>query len=303
LHIVRGVLSGTKRFLPYGLVAAGDGAIRLGACAVLFWTGASDPGSYGLGLTVAPLVALFALAPWHRFIKRGPTVAWTDLGRQVGFLVAGSLLSQVLVNLGPVAVRILARPAENEAAGRFLASLIIARVPLFLFFAVQAALLPKLAALASVGKFIEFRTTVSRLVGALIGVGLAGTGAAYLIGPYVVRTLFGPGYDLPAADLANLAAASSAFIVALALASALVALKGPALVAIAWLAGNIACVVVIALGSDLFTRVEIGFLVGATAAAASMAALLWTRLGSPAKLRAARGPELAATTPPVVIEP
>jgi O-antigen/teichoic acid export membrane protein len=303
LHLTRGVLSGTNRFLPYGLVAAGDGVARLGACALLFWTGVREPGLYGLGLTVAPLVALVALAPGRSSTKRGPSVTWSDLGEQVGFLMAGSLLSQFLVNLGPVAVRILAHEAENEAAGRFLASVIITRVPLFVFFAVQATLLPRLAALASLAKTTEFRATVRRLVLALVGVGVAGVGAAHVIGPFAVRTLFGPGYDLPARDMAMLAAGSAAFILALAMASALIALRAPALVALAWLAGDLAYIGVIALGSELFFRVEVGFLVGSVAAAAVMAVLLRARFNSPAKLVAALGRAAASTTPPVVIEP
>ncbi len=172
-----------------------------------------------------------------------------------------------------------------------------------MFFAVQAALLPKLAAQASLGRFQEFRSTIGRLVFALVVVGVVAVGGAFVIGGFIVRTLFGAAYELPSVDLALLAAAASFFILALAMASALIALKGPALAAAAWLAGNVAYVVVIALGSDLFVRVEVGFLIGSAISAVVMGMLLRLRLASPDKLLTARGPEVAATIPPVVIEP
>ena len=54
---------------------------------------------------------------------------------------------------------------------QFFTAVIIARIPLFLFQAVQAALLPKLSALASAGRFDEFRIGFRKLVAVVAGVG------------------------------------------------------------------------------------------------------------------------------------
>ena len=72
---------------------------------------------------------------------------------------------------GPVATKFVPPPdltklteAEKDAAGRFLPGLVIARIPLFLFQAVQAALLPKLSALAGAGLHGSFRKGLWRLL-------------------------------------------------------------------------------------------------------------------------------------------
>ena len=87
-----------------------------------------------------------------------------------------------LVNAGPIAVELLATAAEDDEAGRFLACLVIARVPLFLFQAVQAALLPRLSALASEGRTEELRQGLARLLevlGGLAAVGVVGRRGAW----------------------------------------------------------------------------------------------------------------------------
>ena len=62
----------------------------------------------------------------------------------------------MLINGGVIAVELLATPAQEAAAGIFLSGLLIARVPLFLFQAVLAGLLPKLSHLAGLDLFDEF---------------------------------------------------------------------------------------------------------------------------------------------------
>ena len=62
------------------------------------------------------------------------------------------MLAAALLNAGPLAANLLATPAEKPIVSAFDAGVIIARVPLFLFQAVQAALLPKLARLAAMGR-------------------------------------------------------------------------------------------------------------------------------------------------------
>ena len=71
-----------------------------------------------------------------------------------------------------------------------------------------------------------------------------------------------------------LAGATAAYMLAMTMAQALIALSGYARVAMGWLAGVVAFAVVTALGSDLLVRVETGLLAGAVVAAAAMAALL-----------------------------
>ena len=153
-------------------------------------------------------------------------------------------------------------------------------MPLLLFQAVQAALLPKLAGLASEGKHDDFRIGMRRLVGVVVVLCVSGTIAATLIGPWAGQKLFADKWDLGNRDMFLLTLAATAFILALTLAQGLIALKAYRQNAVAWIVGIVVFVVTVALGHDLILRNELGFLAGGAAAAVVMAALLFPRMRS-----------------------
>ena len=134
------------------------------------------------------------------------------------------MLSQSLVNAPTLLARVLDR--EDRIVGHVQAGLLVARVPLLLFAAVPAALLPALAGLAATGRFVEMRRRVvltSAGVGALMAVA---TVLAALVGPAVVRLLFGPSFDLPGSMLAALTGGTGLFMMASTAATAVLAV-GP----------------------------------------------------------------------------
>jgi O-antigen/teichoic acid export membrane protein len=179
-----------------------------------------------------------------------------------------------LVN-GPVLLmRHYATSAQDESISRFLAGLVIARVPLFLFQAVQAALLPRLSALASAGLFEEFQAGFRKLVAVVAGIGAVGVATAFAIGPFVVKTMFGADFDLGRRTLTMLATGSVLFMLAQAMAQAVIALGGHGRQALCWLVSVIVFFVVAAMGHDLFFRIELGMVAGSTTAVIGMAALV-----------------------------
>ncbi len=274
-HMARGALAGHGRFRPYGVALAAEGTLRLIGCAILAALGVATAGPYGIVLGCAPLLATaVALRGERDLALPGPEADHRELTRALGWLLAGSVLSQVLANAGPVAVKLLAADGERAVAGRFLAALIVARVPLFLFTAVLAPALPRLARLAADSDRRGFDAALRRLLVMVAALGVVGTFGALVAGPTVVRTLFGADFELPARHLATLAVGCSAYLLALTLGQALIAVSGHGRVAMSWLAGAIAFGIVTALGSDLVTRVEVGMLAGSAVAAAAMAALL-----------------------------
>jgi O-antigen/teichoic acid export membrane protein len=281
-YLVRGTLSGNGRFGPYGLMLGSEGVLRLAACAGLAVAGVSTAGPYGIVAGLAPFAAIaIALTGQRNLTDPGPQASWSELSGALGYLLAGSLLAQTLVNAGPIAVKFLAPAHEQAAAGRFLAGLVIARIPLFMFQAVQAALIPRLAGHAAAKRYRDFRSGLARLLVVVIGVGSLATLGAFLVGPWLVRFLFGPGFDLSRADLTYLAGASAVYMLALALAQALIAVSGHARVAVGWLVGVIGFALFVNFGSGLLLRVEQGFLGGAVAAAVAMALLMLGRLPKP----------------------
>lgn len=278
----RGTLSGNGRFAPYGVLLGTEGIFRLGAAVVLALIGVKTVGAYGMLVGVAPIVSLLVALPRQRgLVTPGPDAPWSELSAALGFLLIGSFLMQLLVNAGPIAVKLLATEAEDELAGRFLAGLVLTRVPLFLFQAVQAALLPKLAGLAASGRKADFRTGLRRLLIVVIAIGALAILGAFLVGPPLLRLLFSSEFRLGRRDLTMLATASAGFMLAQALSQALIALEGHARTALGWFVAIATFTVITALGNDLLLRVELGLVAGSAAAVATMTVLLLSRLHAP----------------------
>jgi O-antigen/teichoic acid export membrane protein len=293
-HLARGACSGQGRFRPYAVFLGADGAIRLGLCAALSIAGVDTPGWYGVAVGVAPLVAVvLALAPERGLVTPGPDASWGELSKALVILLVASVLSFTLVNAGPMAIDLLGSEDEQADAGRFLNGLIIARVPLFLFQAVQASLLPKLSTLAATGRYDDLRAGLRNLLAVTVGIGAVATAGAFAIGPEVVTILFGSEYELGHRTLGLLALSCAAYMLAVALAQAVIALGGHRLVAASWAVGVGAFVLVTAVAADeLFLRVELGLVVGAAVAAMAMSLSLVARLTSGAVVE--RGPLIEA---------
>ena len=196
----------------------------------------------------------------------------------LGSLLVASLATQFMFNGGTVVVQLLASPAEQRAAGTFLNGRVLAFVPLFLFQAVTAALLPRLSALHSRGSRADFQRTVRRLLLFVGGLGAVAIAGAFVLGPAVLRLVFGPAFLLSSRDLALLAASCTALMAAQALGQGLIARTDYRGVVAGWLGGVAAFFVVVVLVRPLLLRVELGLVVGGLAAAAVLAALqptLW----------------------------
>jgi O-antigen/teichoic acid export membrane protein len=279
-HLVRGVLAGGGRFDGYALYFGAEGALRVAIGVTLLLVGVATAGPYGLTVGLVPFVAVaIAISRQRHIVQPGPPSRTGELTASLGALLAGSLLTALLLNAGPLAIEILADPDESAEAGRFLAGLLIARVPLFLFQAVQAALLPKLALLASGQRWEEFSAALRKLLVAVGVLGVTATLVAWSIGPTVVRLTFGEAFVLGNRDLGLLALSSSVFMLAVALGQSLIALSSPARMAVGWAAGVVVFALVTALGDDLYLRVELGLVAGTTTVAMVLTSLLVVRLG------------------------
>jgi O-antigen/teichoic acid export membrane protein len=278
--ITRGTLSGNGRFRAYGLMHGSEGTVRIVACAVLFAIGLKSAGPYGFVLAAPPIFAVaISLRGERDLMLPGPEAPYSELSGALAWLLVGSVLAQLLSYASVFGVNLLAHTQhEKDLASHFITGLFVARVPLLLFQAVQAALLPKLAGLASEGKHDDFRVGMRRLVMVVIVLCVGGTAAATLIGPWAGQKLFADKWDLGNRDMFLLTLAATAFILALTLAQGLIALKAYRENAIAWIVGIIAFVAGVAAGNDLILRNELGFLAGSSAAAILMAALLFPRM-------------------------
>lgn len=302
-HLTRGCLSGTGRFKGYGTYLGADGFIRVLAAVVLLVVGVNTAGPFGIAIGMAGLLAVpVALLVQRPDLDEGPEAAFSEVSSALGLLLVASISAFAIMNIGPVLVHMLADASQDEAAGRFVNGVVIARIPLFLFQAVQASLLPKLSALAHSGHLGDFRSGLKRLLVAVAGLAVLGTVVGGLLGPFVVEIMFS-GADLGARTMGLLAAGAGLYMLAMGCAQALIALGGHRDQAIGWVVGLTTVLVTVMLASDdLFLRVEIGLLVGSAAAFVAMGGLLIRRLSAAGPLRVDSG-DLIDAMHDVPIEP
>ncbi|GGO18314.1 lipopolysaccharide biosynthesis protein [Micromonospora parathelypteridis] len=294
-HTTRGILSGLQLFPWYGTQLGIDGGLRIALVAVLGLNGVTNPVWYGAVLVVAPVAgAILTAPPVLRAIGGGAPVAWATLLRGLGLLTVSSLLSQVVVNIGVINVKVL-DPSDAATAGALLSALVLVRIPLFVFASLQASLLPGLATTASTGDLAGFHNLLRRALGIVSALGLTGAVLAVLLGPWLVQALFdAPG--LGHADFAWLAVATLAYLWAMVLGQALLALDRHRAQALAWAIGVAALVVATLAPVSTALRVELGYAIGSVVVAVVMAVLLRTRT---ARSTPTHAPPLEAVTPGV----
>jgi O-antigen/teichoic acid export membrane protein len=302
-HLTRGCMSGTGHFRGYGAYLGADGLIRVFGGAVCLVVGVNTAGPFGVAVGVAGLLAVpVALSIERPRLDEGPESAFGEVSRALGYLLAASLFAFAIMNIGPVLVKLLADESQAEAAGRFVKGVVIARIPLFLFQAVQASLLPKLSTLAHTGHLGDFRHGLKRLLVVTAGMALAGTVGGALIGPVVVEIMF-PDADLGARTMGLLAAGAGLYMLTLACAQAVIALGGHRDQALGWFLGFTTLMLTAWLSSDeLFLRVELGLLVGSAVAFVAMGAVLFRRLATSGPLAVDSG-DLIDALHDVPVEP
>ena len=169
--------------------------------------------------------------------------------------------------LHPLAAKALSHAGQSTLVSDFNYGVLVTRVPLFMFQAVQAALLPKLARLAAAGLMVEFRAGFRKLMIIVAGVAVIGTAGAFAVGPPILDLVFKA--HLGRNDLTLLALAAGMYMIAMALAQAVIALHGHAKVAVSWTIGLAAFASALALHGSLLPRVE--WALTAAAAAATVA--------------------------------
>ena len=284
-HLARGICSGSGRFVDYGIVMGFDGATRIIGCIALWVIGVEVVGAYAMVVAAAPLLGVaIVLSRGALRTDDGPPASWAEITPNLGWLLGGSVLAAALVNAAPIGVDILADSTQAEAVTQFGNGVILARVPLFLFQAIQAALLPRLARLAAHGDLGEFRVAFRRLVITVVGIGVLGVGGSALVGPKVLEVVYEGGLDRRTLTL--LALGSALYMLALGTSQAVIALHGHKWVTVGWGVAMATFIVVTWLASDdLFLRVE------SAAVASSAAALVVFGLALRARMASGDAPD------------
>jgi len=324
MFVLRGVLSGEHRFHAYGLMFAADALGKAVPGIAMLWWGALHPSAFGFVVAgsayVGVAVAYAALRVRRRSVVEhraaehraaadpadvgpsgdpstansdaaptgiDPAPQWGRLCSSLGFLLLTSFLSALAINIGTLAIEVTGGRVDEDKAGIFLSGLVIARIPLFLFQAIQAIVLPRLSRLAALGDLAGFRSDLRRLNTVMAGCTVAATLGAAALGPIAVRILFGPEFALLGSrDMALLTLASMLMTAALTLNQAQIALHHQRQTGWPWGVATAAFFAVVATnGRDIFLRVELGMLAAGTAACLLVALLVIREMRHPDDLR------------------
>jgi O-antigen/teichoic acid export membrane protein len=276
--VVRGFFAGQRRLRGYAAMVGGDGLVRLLPCLALALAGVSAPLPYGLTLALGPAVALLATLAWLRAGEPGPRRPWPELVASIGWLAGAWALSLALANVAPVVVKALL-PDEPERAGTFAFAFVLARVPLFVLFSLQAILLPAMTRAAAARDLPGLRRGIRQglvMVGALGGLALLTTAP---VGSWLIDLLLHRPHDVSPVTLTALAAGTVLAMIGQVLQPALLAVAGHRSVAAAWLAGTVCFAAAFALPVDPVAAATIAQIAAGLATVGVLAAALRRPLG------------------------
>ncbi len=277
--VSRGSFAGSGALARYGIQLSVEGIFRL--IVVLVLTLADTGSVVWVGWT-------FAAAPWTALVvslvgyvtltgafrHRHADGRGDALGRALGLLLVSSLASQLLVNAGPVVVQLVARPSERASAGAFLAALVVVRVPVFLYTAVQPSFLPAMAAHAAADRRTEFLVLTRRVLVSCAALTIVSTALLAMVGPPLIAALFQFPQELSSWTFAATGVAVGLFLAATIMGQALLGRGRHAAIAAAWLVGIGGLVVGTAWPADAVGRATHGFLLGSITAVTTFSILL-----------------------------
>ena len=287
--VSRGVFAGSRELWRYGLQLGVEGSFRLAGMLCLVGLGVHSVAAVGWLFGAAPWAALAASFVGRTARLPGARVFIAPGGpllSALGLLLISSLAAQLLVNAGPVIVQLLATPAERARAGAFLAALVVVRIPVFLFTAVQPSFLPAMATHAAADRKADFVALTRRVLTICLVLTIVTTVVAAALGPLVIRYVFGFREGVGAVTFLAMGISVGLYLAAMVLAQALLGRGMHAWTTVGWLIGLAAMVAGVALPGTAVGKATAGFLLGAIAAACVYAVLLaialrrWTSPGA-----------------------
>jgi O-antigen/teichoic acid export membrane protein len=254
-----GVLSGLGRWGDFSVLLIIDALIRLGLTVVAVIAGWGLPAFLLITVagTVSTGIVLVALGSARGALGARGDVAARDLARNMLTAMAAALASAVLVMGFPVLIS-LSSDDLDASAGAVILAVTLTRAPLLVpLNSFQGVL---------ISRFVDNREHILRSLAvpaaAVVGIGAVGTLAAWLIGPWLLETVFGSDYQLSGAAVGALTAGAVAMAM-LTLTGAMALAAGKhRLYAAGWWAATAVSVGLLFVPADLTVRVPVALIVG-----------------------------------------
>ncbi|MFD0272445.1 lipopolysaccharide biosynthesis protein [Kitasatospora sp. NPDC127111] len=280
--VARGALAGLGRFGAYGTQLAVDGGLRIGLAALIPVFGAHSAFAFALILVVSPLAAsVIGMRSVLADRRGGPAPVWRELVTGLGLLTGSTLLAQLMVNAAVVSVGLLS-PSSKALIAALLNAVVLARVPLFAYAAIQASLVSSLSGAAAAGNHAEFRKVLLRTGGIVVLMCTAAGLPTVVLGPWAIRLFFKAQDVLGPVDFLWLALGTLCYMLATVFGQALLSLGRHQRQLLSWLAGSAVLVVVTLAPGGIAARVELAYLAGAAVSAAAMLWALARSMAAPA---------------------
>jgi O-antigen/teichoic acid export membrane protein len=165
------------------------------------------------------------------------------------------LLGQFALNSAVVGARLLA-PEDTALTSALLSALILIRIPVFIYSAIQASLLSGLAAAAALGESEKLHRMVRHAIFIVVLLMVVTGIPAIVAGPWLIHALFNAPEALGWVDFAILSAGTLAYLISLILGQAAISLHRHKEQMYAWVAGAVALAVITAIPGDVRLRVE-----------------------------------------------
>ncbi len=277
-HLSRGVLAGTGRFARYGTQLALDGGLRCAGAVGLALAGVGSPAAFGFALAGAQLVAVAVTAAGLVRMPAGPAASWRQVVAGLGLLLVSTLLSQLVVNIGVVVAKLLAR--DPALAGEILSGSVLARLPLFAYASLQASLLPSLARAVAAHDSAGYAQQLRRGLAVVTLLGVVGMVGCTVLGPTASRLLFHRQGALGPLDFLWLSGATTVYLLALVLGQGAIAQGRHRAQAVGWTAGFLALLAVTAAPVSVLLKVEAGYALGSLVVVAVLGVPLLHRRGA-----------------------
>lgn len=278
LHLVRGQLGGLQRFSGYAMTLAIEGVARIALSLLLALAGVDDAWLYGIAYLGGSVLAILAGLALLRRGERGRSArashgsadeardapvpgSGPGVGKGLAALAVANLFAQLLPNLAPLAVA--SRLAEDSAVAlAFGQAVVIARIPMLLFFPVQTMLLPSLSSAVTKGEFRAVARLTNVVMLAVGAFGAAWTVLFVTLGPWVLRTFLGTTAALDTVIMFLLPVSTIVIIWAAAVQPALLALHRDHIVSGAWAIGSAVTLGLVLLPGDPVVAATVAQLVG-----------------------------------------
>ncbi|MGF1471365.1 MAG: lipopolysaccharide biosynthesis protein [Rubrobacteraceae bacterium] len=241
----RGTFGGHRQFSRLGALHVVESSSRMLIAVLLLFVGTGMFGA-AFAVVVAPLVGVLAVRPLPvgepagKDTEQQVATPFSAVGafRFAGPVLACVAFAQVLMNGGPVLVRLLGGTAAEISL--LFSALILARTPQYVLSPVVASLLPhasRTLATEGVRGFDRFVVGATAIIGA---VGVLMVGGAWFLGEWALGLVFNFDFNVERSLLAALAALAAFYLLSETLNQALFALGRGRLAAAGWFVGLLA---------------------------------------------------------------